>query len=749
MENQEKVRNQIQKEREKKIDDRYEKMINDKSRVTFWKEIKDGNRKPPSSWISVKDKDGKRILDPQKIIERIAQYYEQLFSKQHIENHPYHEEVTTSIEIHKNDTTQDHHDYNKCPTLQEVKEAIRKKKNSKSTTDLPNEIIKGGEEVMSRLIHQVVKTFWNEEKVPDMWNEGLITSVWKGKGDKERMDFQRGITVSSSISMVPEEILHNRMTRIMKLSPSQGGGKKGTSTRDHVFLLRAIISTAIKEKRDLFITFFDVQKAYDHADPEDMMHVAWNQGLKGKLWRLTRLLNTNLTAKINTRYGKTRKIIREIGGKQGGKTMTYLFAKLMDTLAEEMQETEDIGININNIQIGALEWVDDVVAFAEGLDQQEKVLDFTNEFAVKHKLQWGQDKCQVLKVGGTNYPEKTWKLGEKTISSTSKYKYLGDIISEKGDNKENLEKRKDKLQMTTRRVLACGNIDIMKRIQTKTLLQLHETITISSILINCETWILNKQDQQNLDKMELWAYKKIIGLPITTPTPAVIYEMRTLFTSIRVIARQLKYLHIILCREDSDWCKKSLYQLTEKDIGWGKYMRKILDECQISYTLDEIKTIKKQDWKHIVEEKTWEMNNKKLLEACKGKEKMRTKTLSISQKLNTESYDINNKENVLFTLPRCTTKTIIMARYGMLDCRKNFSYGYGNKVCPTCMTIDDERHRINDCIRWSDINLHRSSLKIDFEVIFSNDPEILKCISSIIQSIWNLENGKNEMRSRL
>ena len=184
-----------------------------------------------------------------------------------------------------------------------------------------------------------------------MWIEGLITSVWKGKGDKEKMEFQRGITVSSSISMIPEEIIHNRMRSAIQLTPAQGGGKKGSATRDHIFLLRAAMSTALKQKRKIFVTFFDVQKAYEHADPDDMLYVAWNAGLKGKIWRLARLLNTNLTARVNTRYGKTREIIREIGGKQGGKIMTFLFAKLMDTLAEDLQYEADLGIPCHQLQL--------------------------------------------------------------------------------------------------------------------------------------------------------------------------------------------------------------------------------------------------------------------------------------------------------------------------------------------------------------------------------------------------------------
>ena len=36
-----------------------------------------------------------------------------------------------------------------------------------------------------------------------------------------------------------------------------------------------------------------------------------------------------------------------------------------------------------------------------------------------------------------------------------------------------------------------------------------------------ETWILNKVERERLQKIELWALKKIINVPVTTPTPAI------------------------------------------------------------------------------------------------------------------------------------------------------------------------------------------------------------------------------------
>ena len=245
IEKQKQTRDQIQMERVEKIRQRFTKVIEDRSQTAFWNAIRNGNRAPPSEWIAIKDKEGNRLLDPQKNRERAADYYQDLFAKQQCIHHPYHDEVAASIPIYEKDLSHDDNEYNSCPTLAEIKQAISNKKNGKSTTDLPNEILKNGGEEMAIVIHHVIKAFWIEEILPNIWNEGLITSVWKGKGDKERMDCQRGITVSSAISMIPEEIIHNRMRTIINLTPAQGGGKKGSATRDHVFLLRSAISSAI------------------------------------------------------------------------------------------------------------------------------------------------------------------------------------------------------------------------------------------------------------------------------------------------------------------------------------------------------------------------------------------------------------------------------------------------------------------------------------------------------------------------
>ena len=169
----------------------------------------------------------------------------------------------------------------------------------------------------------------------------------------------------------------------------------------------------------------------------------------------------------------------------------------------------------------------------------------------------------------------------------------------------------------------------MRQIETKTLLRLHEAYTVPSILINCESWTLSKTDRTSLDKLEIWAFKKLLGLPITTPTAAVMFESRVPYTSIRFINWQLKYLHTILRRENEDLGKKALLSLISENDGWGKYIMKTLQECEIELSINAIQSKRKAEWKNIVDKATAELNRKKLLDSCKGNEKLKTITISI------------------------------------------------------------------------------------------------------------------------
>ena len=745
---QQEVRECAVSEESERVSQQFEKMK--KGGVNgFWNLRKRMKKDDSGTWLITKDEAGNRIFDPQMNKDNMADYYEGLHRKREHDAHPYHREVEEAVQSLSEDTTESEEN-DHLPSLLEVKNAIMNKKNGKSTTDWKNEMIKKGGNEMVKFIYPVIRAFWEEGISPKQWNFGLITNVFKGKGDRELMKNHRGITVSSAIGTIVEEIIYNRMTRLITFTQSQAGGRKGGSTTDHVFTLKNMISICKKEKRNLIITFYDVVKAYDKVDMQDMCYSMYKNGVDGKLWRLMRAMNVDLTAKVKTKVGLTREIQRETGGKQGGKLMVPLFAKMMDNLAEDLIDEPSMGITIGPSRIPSLLYMDDAMTFAENYQQQQSTLDEVHNFSKKHKLEWGREKCKVMEVGSHKEEKETWRLGDKDIDKCENYKYLGEIINRNGKNDENFKERCNNLKNTVCAITTFCRSDVMKKIAVRAILKLHEAETMAAFLYNAETWTVNKTEGKLLEKTEIYALKRMIGLPQTTPTAGIIMTLGTHFTTVRIDTKRLLYLHKVLQKDYDIWARTTVLTAKELITGWAKEVNELLEKWELEKDWLEISKKTYNAWKGEVMGAAEKINKEKILEECemksRGETRQKTKTKHVVDTVNKPGYSRKLDDFVNSYPSIIVTRALIMGRYGMLSCANNFSNGYGMKNCDVCNVIDNEEHRINDCEKWKDVNRYCSNEKIVYSDIFSDDKE--KCLNVVdsILSVWDLNNGKNDIR---
>ena len=87
------------------------------------------------------------------------------------------------------------------------------------------ELLKAGDEAMTRGLHAVLTAIWQSGTIPPDWKRGLVVPIWKGKGDRQDCNNYRGITLLS----VPCKVLaHPLLMRIrghlLKLQrPEQSG----------------------------------------------------------------------------------------------------------------------------------------------------------------------------------------------------------------------------------------------------------------------------------------------------------------------------------------------------------------------------------------------------------------------------------------------------------------------------------------------------------------------------------------------
>ena len=744
---QEQTKEQLSKEKSTEITNTFERIIADKTWRTFWKTKKTLVRNPTLDFLALKNDAGQRVTDPTEIVEVTAAYFENLYKAKIFPNHPYHQTVAENIRIYDKDREHENTRYNQEPTIEELTRIIDEKKNGKSTPDIKNEMMKKPGIYMIEFLHPLIKSIWKNETVPDSWNTGYVTTLWKGKGDKENLSNYRGITTSTAIGTIIETMIDKRIENVVPYTQAQGGGKRGASTCDHLFILRAMIDTTLKQKRSTFLTFYDVSKAYDNVDNNDMLNIIWEKGLRGKSWRILRNLNKDLKAIVKTRHGPTRTIDMEIGGKQGSRLTGRMFAKMMDTLAEEILPTKE-GYTLNDeLTIPVLLWVDDVVSCVDGCDNQKKMLDTIANFAVKHKLRWGASKCNVMKIGKHQENKTQWTLGDLSIEEADSYKYLGDLITNDGKNIKNLEQRKNKITAATTTINAIAETEVMRKIETTILIKLHETITIPILLNNAESWNLSKGERDILEKIEIQTLKHLFDLPAHTPTPAILYSLGIPFTGQRLDKKKLIYLHRILKRFDQHWTKLTLNHLNSLNIGWGKSINECLRTYDLPTNYSTIRGMTARAWNKLVSFKVEVKNTQRLLSECykttNNIQTPKTKTAHIIDKLNNPTYTRQTQPELM----GCTkheTKTIIIARFGMLQCGNNFK-GSMSSTCKTCNVIDNENHILNECITYK-TRIPQLFPHVNFNDIHSCDRSILIHIMKAIETLWNTKTAHGTLK---
>ena len=295
--------------------------------------------------------------------------------------------------------------------------------------------------------------------------------------------------------------------------------------------------------------------------------------------------------------------------------------------------------------------------------------------------------------------------------------------------------------VVTRKIIALCGTEVIRKIQMKSLLKMHESCTVSTLLANCETWVLNKGEREKLQRIELWALKKILNVPRTTPTPAIWYKTGLLLTPILVNKRQLLYLKTLLDRPTNDWTKQMLLVLNNNGIGWASQINKLLEQYGLETDWIKISSQSVAGWKTAVAKAVEIKNKEKLIEMCHGAKGEKSKTKGLLNELMREEYKRTAYKSV-FKKNRLKARVQIMSMFGMLECSKNYKNGYGGNICRECEMLDDENHRINDCSKFKEFNL---SVKYKFDSIFSNDEDVVSRTVEVVMLIWNLENGKNEM----
>ena len=170
------------------------------------------------------------------------------------------------------------HHLNRFPTLQEVEGAVNQINTRKASglDGIHVEMLQKGSKNILHAVYDFIVTCCSGIPIPQDWIDGILVSLYKGKGEKSIFDYYRGITLLESVEKVLARLLLNRLTEDICpniIPESQNGFMSGRRTVDLIFSLWQIQEKCIEQQKPLDQAFVDLTKAYDTVNREALWKI--------------------------------------------------------------------------------------------------------------------------------------------------------------------------------------------------------------------------------------------------------------------------------------------------------------------------------------------------------------------------------------------------------------------------------------------------------------------------------------------
>ena len=691
----------------------------------FWKHRARISGKFTKDEYETMDEQGKIIEDPEKAKEHIAAFFEDLYQAR-----PARPEAQNRTEEIQHNIEKIKESMKELPkpkeiTKKEMKKSIKKLQRGKATgpDKIPNEAILEANEATNEILRHQLNKILATQKIPDEWQHGEIIRLYKGKGKKGMCSNERGITLASNIGKLFERIINERLKSIVEITDAQAGGRAGSATTDHLLILQQAIQSAKNRKKDVYMGFLDVTKAYDKAWIVGIMHILYERGLNDSLWETVLNLNDNLTATLKTKYGHTRAIQIRDSLRQGGVLAVLQYGIMMDQINQAIK-AKGLGIKLEGTEtkIPSLLWVDDVLVIAESIEELQEMLNVINQIAAEYHIEFGMAKSQVLKIGKeeaiTMMP-----LGNQAMTQTNTYKYLGFHQTNKNKLNQHIKATRAKCEGAYQKILNVAGDKLFKGIQLKVIWELIETEITAIALNTSEIWEPDKQENKQHNAILDNIIKRVLKVPRSTPREVLYMELGILDLENRRIKNRINMENRVN-KKGSETTKAAMNAPIKN--GWKEH----------TDTLNRIVGCT-GNTKHQIKEKINEHHRTNI--NLNGAAKSKVQFLLTGIRGN---WKVNQRPEYLNTLTRNQASALFKARTRMFPAKNNFRQAHSDNNCRFCKnTVETQEHILSECT-----TLHtENTTKVTNEDIFAvnsttqTTKQTANKLQAILEKIENLD----------
>lgn len=479
-------------------------------------------------------------------------------------------------------------------SLDEVLRGAGKLKSNKATglDGVPNEILKSLPDNWMHYLLNLFNTIFRHERVPEDWSTTVITLLHK-KGPTADPNNYRGIALINTIVKLFTSILQRRLYSWAEssnvLPETQAGFRKGRSCIDNLFVLDAVVSCCLEEKRTVLGIFIDLRKAFDSVVHDKLWAKLHDAGVSGKIIRIIAQLYRSAKMRVKTQDGISEEEVDITSGVLQGETLSPLLFNIFIADFEEFFRRRGFrGVRLSQtLNVLTLAFADDMLLFASSWTDAKEKLDTLREYCELNSLSVNTEKTEVVmfRRPGRGKRNRPLMLGKSEIKITPTYTYLGVLISSSGKFSQMARKSLKKGYAAIHSVVRI--LRQAKPATTAAAERMFDATVIATALYGCEVW--GASYSSVLEPLLTVFLKKMLSLPSSTPGHYLRVETGMKSIGCRIFERTLAWWIKILEMPPNRLprqCFDHLLALDPKRENWVSKLRRSLSSLGREVALD-------------------------------------------------------------------------------------------------------------------------------------------------------------------
>ena len=457
----------------------------------------------------------------------------------------------------------------------------------------------------------LINNIFDTGEIPDILKTGLLTPVYKKKGEKTHSVNYRGITVLPVVCKIIETIIRNRIRPICDnvQNPYQRGFTQNASPLNSALILEEFIRESKDNNLTAYIILLDAKAAFDVVDHQHMLRRLFQAGIQDKHWTLVQSLHQNATSSVKWENSISDPFDVTQGVRQGGILSADLYKLYANPVMDRIQMS-NIGGCIGNILSNQSGCADDLTLNTNSSSDSQILTDIAVDNSDMERFELQVKKSVEIVV----YPKDKKAPDENPViymrndemKQVDSATHLGIIRSSSTQKtaKLNVEENIKKARRTVYSLIPSG-LHGNSGLDTETKIHLIKTYMIPVLLYGMELIMPNKTLLKELETFQKKIIKQILAVPNNTADPAIYILTGLLPIEAQIDKKVLTLFNNICNQKDTSvekqiaWRQSSVKTL--KSHSWFIAVKKLLwkyDLKDITYYLEN--PIPKLEWKRNV-----------------------------------------------------------------------------------------------------------------------------------------------------